>query len=75
MAYTVSADGSFLVINDGTYNRLTIPFTRVRMFVDGDEVVIAHEAKYATRLTYSDVSSPNAASAELLRTAISDLMV
>jgi len=72
---TVTADGSFLVINDGSYNRLTIPFTRVRLVVDGDEVLIAHEAKYGTRLNYSDVTNPNTASAEALRTAISALMV
>ena len=68
-------DGDFLVYNDGTDNRLTVHKRELTLAVVGDELVIKHSGKYETHLVYSDVSSPAAASAELLRVAVKNLLI
>ena len=68
-------DGSYLVVNDGTANRLTANKKAITLGVDGDYLTIKHSGNYQTRLLYSAVSSPSVASAELLRTAVKNLLI
>ena len=71
---TITGSGNFLVINDGTIDVLTIPKGIVLLRVDGDYLEIDHDGSYSTRLHYSSVSSPSAASAELLRQAVKNIL-
>lgn len=63
-----------MVINDGTINVLSIPKGMTVLRVDGDYLEIEHDGKYRTKLLYSDVTNPSAASAALLRVAVKNII-
>lgn len=72
---TITVDGHYLILNVGGVNRVSIPKKGVSLNVDGNYLNIRHEGHYQQSLLYSDVSSPSAASAELLRTAVKNLLI
>jgi hypothetical protein len=71
---TITGSGNYLVINDGTINVLSIPKGMTVLRVDGDYLEIEHDGKYRTKLLYSDVTNPSAASAALLRVAVKNII-
>ncbi len=74
MATTITGDGNYLVVTTDGIPVITISKGKVVLRADGDYLEIEHDGKYQTRLLYSDVSSPSAASAELLRVAVINIL-
>lgn len=74
MATTITEDGNYLVITTDSIPLISIPKGQTLLRVDGNYIEVEHDGKWSTRLLYSDVSSPSAASAELLRVAVKNIL-
>lgn len=75
MATTVIGNSSVIQITINGVVRKTINKRLVNLSVDGDYLNIIRNGLYDARLLYTDVTNPATGSAELLRTAIKNILI